>query len=36
MIEWYWLIPAVVGGACLGFLTMALCVMTGGRDGGTD
>jgi hypothetical protein len=32
MIAWYWLIPALLAGAFLGFLTMALCVMTG-RDG---
>lgn len=36
MIHWYWLIPAVLLGAFLGFLTMALCVMTKGRDEGID
>lgn len=36
MIAWYWLIPALLAGAFLGFLTMALCVMSRGSDEGTD
>lgn len=36
MIDWYWLIPAVLAGAFLGFLTMALCVMSRGPDERTD
>jgi hypothetical protein len=36
MIAWYWLIPALLAGGFLGFLTMALCVMTKGPDEGTD
>lgn len=36
MIEWYWLIPALFGGAFLGFLTAALCAISGDRDGRAD
>lgn len=36
MIFWYWLIAAALAGAFLGFLTMALCVMSRGPDEGTD
>jgi hypothetical protein len=36
MIHWLWLIPALLVGAFLGFLTMALCVMSRGPDEGTD
>ncbi len=36
MIHWFWLIPALAAGAFIGFLTMALCVMSRGHDEGID
>jgi uncharacterized protein involved in exopolysaccharide biosynthesis len=35
-VHWLWLFAALFGGAFLGFLTAALCYMSGDRDGRAD